>query len=84
MNQSTWLGNCNLMKNIVIRSTDSSLSQLYKNGIVINHNGKIINVNANIKDTMKEIKLRCSVSGLSGADCIICISKTEGWTDPDL
>ena len=33
---------------------------LNKNGIVINHNGKVINVKANIKDTMKGLKLKCS------------------------
>ena len=36
---------------------------LNKNRIVINHDGKVINVRTNIKDTMKGLKLKCSISG---------------------
>lgn len=29
---------------------------------------------------MKDIKLKCSIAGFGGTNCIICISKTHNWT----
>ena len=34
-----------------------------------------------ISDTMKDLKLKKSISGLTGADCIICCSRQADWMD---
>jgi len=36
-----------------------------------------------IADTMKDLKFKKHISGLGGADCILCISRTEDWTNVD-
>ena len=32
-----------------------------------------------IRDTMKDLKIKKSLSGLGGADCIICTTKQDEW-----
>jgi hypothetical protein len=40
-----------------------------------------INVKIYIQDTMKDLKFKRLISGLGGADCILCKTKTSEWTD---
>ena len=44
-------------------------------------NDYAIDIKVEIKDTMKDLKLKGSISGLGGADCIICITRQCDWTD---
>ena len=36
----------------------------------------------NVKDSMKDLKFKKLISGLGGADCILCKSKVNEWRDP--
>lgn len=38
------------------------------------------NVKIIIHDTMKDLKFKRAISGLGGADCILCKTKTDDWT----
>ena len=40
-----------------------------------------MNVKAKIVDTMKDLKLKKAISGLGGADCILCTTKQSDWLD---
>lgn len=44
---------------------------------------KVHDVKIKILDTMKDLKFKKSVSGLGGADCILCVSKQADWTNPE-
>ena len=35
----------------------------------------------NITDSMKDLKLKRKISGLGGANCILCVTKQADWTD---
>ena len=68
------------MIELVIKTTDAARHDMMNNGIDILYEGKVFHVNIVIKDTMKDLKLKRSISGLGGADCILCVSKTEDWS----
>ena len=42
----------------------------------------VLHVDCDINDTMKDLKLKRAISGLGGADCIICSTKSEDWVNP--
>ncbi|CAL4194646.1 unnamed protein product, partial [Meganyctiphanes norvegica] len=65
--------------NYVIQSTDSARDTINSNGLVVNTHSIAINTSVVIKDTMKDLKLKKSLSGLGGADCIICATKQDEW-----
>ena len=75
---------------LVIPNTDNARTNLKmkiiklenENGINVNYKNQNMHLHIDIKDTMKDLKLKCSISGLRGIDCIICVSKTDGWTNP--
>ena len=66
---------------LVIKSTDSVRNKLNKEGITIVVNGANIHFDVDIKDTMKDLKFKKMVSGLGGADCLLCKSKQAEWTN---
>lgn len=66
--------------NLVIPSTDQARDNLNANGMTIHKNGRSIFVSLKIQDTMKDLKFKRDISGLKGADCILCETKTEDWT----
>ena len=63
----------------VIKSTDSACDKINNNGLVINTFSTSMNTSVVIKDTMKDLKIKKSLSGLGGADCIICTTKQDEW-----
>lgn len=69
------------MMNLVIVATDTARNNLNKNGVKVMVNGTEVIVEVEIKDTMKDLKLKKSISGLGGADCILCKTKQSDWTD---
>ena len=66
---------------LVIKNTDDSRNDLNKNGMNLTVGNETIHVSCNIKDTMKDLKFKKSISGLGGADCILCKSKVKDWTE---
>ena len=63
----------------VINSIDSACDKINNNGLVINTFSTSMNISVVIKDTMKDLKIKKSLSGLGGADCIICTSKQNEY-----
>ena len=71
---------------LVILTTDQARSELAAEGICTQYQSdtggcQAINVKIVIHDTMKDLKFKRHISGLGGADCILCISKQGDWTD---
>ena len=48
--------------------------------MVIDFDGSAVDMKFDIKDTMKDLKLKRHISGLKGANCILCHSKRSDWT----
>ena len=67
---------------LVIKSTDKARSELNSNGIEISINNETVHVECDIKDTMKDMKFKKKISGLGGADCLLCKTKQTDWTSP--
>ena len=71
--------------NLVIPTTDQARSELAEEGICVRHksdNGhQAVDFKIVIHDSMKDLKFKRSISGLGGADCILCFSKQSYWTD---
>ena len=44
-------------------------------------NGKTYTVFHKVHDSMKDLKIKTELSGLAGADCIICDSRKADWKD---
>ena len=66
--------------------TDKCRDILNKEPIVINSwrdEGITYTVQHNIKDTMKDLKFKKEISGLGGADCLLCIYKQKDWLDEE-
>ena len=74
--------NDDLLKH-VIPQTDAARKKLNDNGLKIIFENTEINCKCVIKDTMKDIKYKKVISGLGGADCLLCKSKAKDWTDPE-
>ena len=53
------------------------------NKLVINTSSTSVNTSVVIKDTMKDLKMKKSLSGLGGADCIICTTKQDEWMNKE-
>ena len=66
---------------LVIKSTDEARQQLNENGITISYQGSEVNMKIQIKDSMKDLKFKKKISGLGGADCLLCKSKQLEWTE---
>ena len=55
----------------VIVTTDKARDHLNKEGMVIDFDGSAVDMKFDIKDTMKDLKLKRYISGLKGANCIL-------------
>lgn len=67
--------------NLVIPMTDKARDELNEYGICTNFSNKPIKVNLEIIDSMKDLKFKKLLSGLGGADCILCVTKVNDWTN---
>ena len=67
--------------NLVIPITDKAREELCSDGICATVNGQGYDVNVIIHDSMKDLKFKRYISGLGGADCILCTTKQADWTD---
>ena len=67
--------------NLVIPSTDLVRKDLFENGLCEYFGDICIQINVNITDSMKDLKLKRKISALGGADCILCVTKQADWTD---
>lgn len=65
---------------LVVKSTDAARDKLNEDGICCIVNDQAIDINIFIQDTMKDLKFKRKISGLGGASCILCESKTVDWT----
>ena len=66
---------------LVVGQTDISRSKLHSEGVNVEIGSKSFQVEVQIIDSMKDIKFRKNISGLSGADCLLCQTKQEEWLD---
>ena len=69
--------------NEIIVTTDNAREKLNKEGMVIDFTGSAIDMKFTIKDTMKDLKLKRHLSGLKGAQCILCHTKQTDWTSTE-
>ena len=70
---------------IVIPQTDIPRDFLNKSEMNIEGaNGRIHSVQYFITNSMKDLKFKKKLSGLGGADCILCDSQKKDWKDVDL
>ena len=65
----------------VINETDVVRNDLNMNGLSIRVDGEDVHVSCVMKDSMKDLKFKKAISGLGGADCILCKSKVSDWTN---
>ena len=67
----------------VIKETDSVRKDLNTNGLLVPISSGGVQTNLQIscdmRDTMKDLKFKKAISGLGGADCILCKSKVAEW-----
>ena len=70
----------------VVPYTDSCRSKLEEEYVVISPHRCALsyNVHHQIKDTMKDLKYKKTISGLQGADCILCKYKQLDWMDEEI
>ena len=73
--------NDHVLLNYVLTSTDNARDTINKNGLFLSFDDISLNISITIKDTMKDLKLKKCLSGLGGADCIICFTKKIDWMD---
>ena len=66
----------------VIGTTDSVRKNLEEENQMFSFKGEEVIIQLEIRDSMKDLKLKRKISGLGGADCILCVSKQNDWTDP--
>lgn len=67
--------------NFVVKETDQARKHLNTAGLFINVDDEEFHVSCEVKDSMKDLKFKKLISGLGGADCILCKSKAKDWTD---
>ena len=66
--------------NLVIPTTDKARAELSSEGVCATVGKKGYHVKIIIHDTMKDLKFKKCISGLGGADCILCKTKQRDWT----
>lgn len=69
---------------LVVKTTDAARNSLNHEGIDIDFEGNVYHIYLDIKDTMKDLKFKKKISGLGGADCLLCKSQQNDWTNPEL
>ena len=65
----------------MICKIDSVVNQLHTRGIRVIHKDKTLNIKVQLHDSMKDLKYKKMLSGLGGADCILCTTKQKEWSD---
>ena len=68
---------------LVVKKTDQARESLNTNGIDLLFDDNNVHVEIDIKDTMKDLKFKKKISGLGGADCLLCKSKQKDWTNQE-
>ena len=71
--------NDSVLIDYVIQSTDSARDKINQDGIVVKAHSNTVNTTVVLKDSMKDLKMKKALSGLGGADCIICDTKQNEW-----
>ena len=66
---------------LVVPTTDAAREQLKQPRDIFDDNSNIYTVTNYIHDSMKDLKFKKKLSGLGGADCIICESRKADWKD---
>ena len=66
----------------VIETTDNARDKLNE-GTVVNYGDMKVDMSFDIKDTMKDLKLKRNISGMKGAHCILCETKQNDWTSAE-
>ena len=71
---------------LVIKETDQAKLDLQA-GLVLSYtdaegNEFPVNIQFVITDSMKDIKYKTHISGLGGADCLLCEHQQDDWLDP--
>ena len=69
--------------NLVIPTTDKARTELMRDGVCITVGDQGYDVKIIIHDSMKDLKFKKCISGLGGADCILCKSKQADWTNQE-
>ena len=67
----------------VIKSTDKARDKLNEEGMVVNFDGLKVDMRFDIKDSMKDLKLKRNISGMKGACCILCETIQKDWTSAE-
>ena len=65
---------------LVIPSTDAARAQLSSEGVCLTVGDQGFDVKVIVHDSMKDLKFKRLISGLGGADCILCKTKQADWT----
>ena len=68
---------------LVVPATDKARDSLNENGFVFLISGSAFDVEVIIYDSMKDLKFKRMISGLGGADCLLCVSQQKDWMDPE-
>ena len=66
---------------LVIPTTDEARKELSAEGVCASVGDKGWDVKVVIHDSMKDLKFKKLISGLGGADCILCKTQRKDWTD---
>ena len=67
----------------VVPETDKCRKKMEENGINIELRDKrVINVAVKLIDSMKDMKFKRKLSGLGGAECLMCETRPDDWSDP--
>lgn len=66
----------------VIKETDLVRNDMNTHGLsIVCDNEETHQISCDMRDTMKDLKFKRWISGLGGADCILCKSKVADWTN---
>ncbi len=68
---------------LVVPETDAARQELVSDGVFIRSSGVRYECSIKIMDSMKDLKFKRMVSGLGGADCLLCVSRQKDWTQPE-
>ena len=65
---------------MVITATDEARMDLSAEGICASVDGQGYDMRIVIHDIMKDMKFKKNISGLRGAECILCKTMQDDWT----
>ena len=67
----------------MIETTDNARDKLNEEEMVVNYGDMKVDMSFDIKDTMKDLKLKRNISGMKGARCILCETKQNDSTSAE-